>query len=213
MSNILERLGVNVTGEQFRAKNVAAVIVTGQLHAFARAGGRIDVTVSAIGDASSLRGGTLVMTPLNAADGQIYAVAQGSIIAGGVAAEADAARTVQGVPTAGSIPSGAIVEREACMFPKPLVRLDGFLVLQCWRAQVHSTTSASLMRRSSFISKRLIFAFGRIVPDMKFISSAKAVCATSVLCRRVWARGSALRPTGIKADGITSVKTTAAATP
>ncbi len=112
MSNILERLGVNVTGEQFRAKNVAAVIVTGQLHAFARAGGRIDVTVSAIGDASSLRGGTLVMTPLNAADGQIYAVAQGSIIAGGVAAEADAARTVQGVPTAGSIPSGAIVERE-----------------------------------------------------------------------------------------------------
>ena len=112
MSNILERLGVNVTGEQFRAKNVAAVIVTGQLHPFARAGGRIDVTVSAIGDATSLRGGTLVMTPLNAADGQIYAVAQGSIIAGGVAAEGDAARTVQGVPTAGSIPSGAIVERE-----------------------------------------------------------------------------------------------------
>jgi len=112
MSNILERLGVNVTGEQFRAKNVAAVIVTGQLQPFARAGGRMDVTVSAIGDASSLRGGTLVMTPLNAADGQIYAVAQGSIIAGGIVAEGDAAKTVQGVPTAGSIPSGAIVERE-----------------------------------------------------------------------------------------------------
>lgn len=112
MSNILERLGVNVTGEQFRAKNVAAVIVTGELQPFARAGSRIDVTVSAIGDASSLRGGTLVMTPLNAADGQIYAVAQGSIIAGGVAAEGEAARVVQGVPTAGSIPSGAIVERE-----------------------------------------------------------------------------------------------------
>lgn len=112
MSNILERLGVNVTGEQFRAKNVAAVIVTGQLQPFARAGSRIDVTVSAIGDASSLRGGTLVMTPLNAADGQIYAVAQGSIIAGGVVAEGEAAKTVQGVPTAGSIPSGAVVERE-----------------------------------------------------------------------------------------------------
>ncbi len=112
MSNILERLGVNVTGEQFRAKNVAAVIVTGQLQPFARAGSTIDVTVSAIGDASSLRGGTLVMTPLNAADGQIYAVAQGSIIAGGVVAEGDAAKTVQGVPTAGSIPSGGIVERE-----------------------------------------------------------------------------------------------------
>ncbi len=112
MSNILERLGVNVTGEQFRAKNVAAVIVTAELQPFARAGSRIDVTVSAIGDASSLRGGTLVMTPLNAADGQIYAVAQGSIIAGGVAAEGEAARIVQGVPTAGSIPSGATVERE-----------------------------------------------------------------------------------------------------
>lgn len=112
MSNILERLGVNVSGEQFRAKNVAAVIVTGQLRPFSRAGSTIDVTVSAIGDASSLRGGTLVMTPLNAADGQIYAVAQGSIIAGGLAVEGDAAKAVQGVPTAGSIPSGAIVERE-----------------------------------------------------------------------------------------------------
>jgi flagellar P-ring protein FlgI len=112
MSNILERLGVNVSGEQFRAKNVAAVIVTSQLKPFSRAGSKIDVTVSAIGDASSLRGGTLVMTPLNAADGQIYAVAQGSIIAGGLAVEGDASRAVQGVPTAGSIPSGATVERE-----------------------------------------------------------------------------------------------------
>lgn len=112
MSNILERLGVNVSGEQFRAKNVAAVIVTGQLKPFARAGSTIDVTVSAIGDASSLRGGTLIMTPLNAADGQIYAVAQGSIIAGGLVAEGDAAKAVQGVPTSGSVPSGAIVERE-----------------------------------------------------------------------------------------------------
>ncbi|MCK0151708.1 flagellar basal body P-ring protein FlgI [Marivita sp. S6314] len=112
MSNILERLGVNVTGEQFRAKNVAAVIVTSKLPEFARAGSRIDVTVSAIGDASSLRGGTLVMTPLNAADGEIYAVAQGSILAGGAVAEGEAAKSVQGVPTSGSIPSGAYVERE-----------------------------------------------------------------------------------------------------
>lgn len=112
MSNILERLGVNVTGEQFRAKNVAAVIVTAQLPPFARAGGLVDVTVSAIGDASSLLGGTLIMTPLNAADGNVYAVAQGSVIAGGVSAEGDAARVVQGVPTAGTIPSGARVERE-----------------------------------------------------------------------------------------------------
>lgn len=112
MSNILERLGVNVTGEQFRPKNVAAVFVTASLPPFARAGSRIDVTVSAIGDAKSLLGGTLVMTPLNAADGQIYAVAQGSIIAGGASAEGEAGGVVQGVPTSGMIPSGAHVERE-----------------------------------------------------------------------------------------------------
>ncbi len=112
MSNILERLGVNVTGEQFRPKNVAAVLVTAVLPPFARGGGQIDVTVSAIGDAGSLLGGTLVMTPLNAADGQIYAVAQGTIIAGGAVAEGDGATVTQGVPTAGVIPSGARVERE-----------------------------------------------------------------------------------------------------
>ena len=112
LSNILERLGVNVTGEQFRPKNVAAVLVTASLPPFARSGSPIDVTVSAIGDASSLLGGTLIMTPLNAADGDIYAVAQGTIIAGGVAAAGDGASVVQGVPTAGVIPSGAMVERE-----------------------------------------------------------------------------------------------------
>lgn len=112
MTNILERLGVNVTGEQFRPKNVAAVIVTATLPPFSRVGGQIDVTVSAIGDSNSLLGGTLIMTPLNAADGQIYAVAQGAILAGGAAAEGDAAKVVQGVPTSGIIPSGARVERE-----------------------------------------------------------------------------------------------------
>ncbi|WP_240989076.1 flagellar basal body P-ring protein FlgI [Salipiger mangrovisoli] len=112
MQNILERLGVNVTGEQFRPRNVAAVFVTGRLPPFGRAGSQIDVTVSAIGDASSLLGGTLIMTPLNAADGQIYAVAQGTVIAGGADAQGAAARVVQGVPTSGVIPAGARIERE-----------------------------------------------------------------------------------------------------
>ena len=112
MTNLLERLGVNVSGEQFRPQNVAAVLVTATLPPFGRAGGRIDVTVSAIGDADSLLGGTLIMTPLNAADGQIYAVAQGTVIAGGVSAEGEAASIVQGVPTSGSIPAGARIERE-----------------------------------------------------------------------------------------------------
>lgn len=112
MVNVLERLGVNVTGEQFRPQNVAAVIVTATLPPFARQGGQIDITVSAIGDADSLLGGTLVMTPLTAADGEIYAVAQGAVIAGGASADGDAAEVVQGVPTAGVIPAGARVERE-----------------------------------------------------------------------------------------------------
>jgi len=112
MSNILERLGINVSGEQFRPKNVAAVFVTAELPAFARAGGRIDVTVSAIGDAKSLLGGTLIMTPLTAADGQIYAVAQGTVIAGGASAQGNADTVIQGVPTSGVIPSGANVEQE-----------------------------------------------------------------------------------------------------
>lgn len=112
LSNLLERLGVNVQGEQFRPKNVAAVIVTATLGSFARVGNRIDVTVSAIGDAKNLLGGTLVMTPLNAADGEIYAVAQGPILAGGINAEGDGAATQIGVPTSGSIPGGARIERE-----------------------------------------------------------------------------------------------------
>lgn len=110
--NILERLGVNVTGEQFRPRNIAAVLVTAELPPFARAGREIDVTVSAIGDASSLRGGSLIMTPLNAADGRIYAVAQGPVIAGGVGVEGEAGSVTKGVPTGGVIPDGARVERE-----------------------------------------------------------------------------------------------------
>lgn len=112
MSNLLERLGVNVTGEQMRPRNVAAVMVTANLPPFARAGGKIDVTTSAIGDAKSLLGGTLIMTPLNGADGQIYAVAQGAILAGGIQAEGQAASITMGVPTSGVIPGGARIERE-----------------------------------------------------------------------------------------------------
>ncbi len=112
MANVLERLGVNVSGEQLRTRNVAAVFVTAELTPFARTGNRVDLTVSAIGDANSLLGGTLVMTPLKAADGLIYAVGQGTVLAGGVAAEGDAGGVVEGVPTSGRVPSGARVERE-----------------------------------------------------------------------------------------------------
>jgi flagellar P-ring protein FlgI len=110
--NLLERLGVNIEGEDVKAKNVAAVIVTATLPPFARSGSEIDATISAIGDAKSLLGGTLVLTPLLAADGNVYAVAQGTVIAGGFEAEGGAESVTQGVPTSGVIPSGARVEQE-----------------------------------------------------------------------------------------------------
>jgi len=112
LSSLLERLGVNVQGEDFRPRNVAAVVVTATLPPFARAGSQIDVTVSAIGDAGNLLGGTLVMTPLNAGDGQIYAVAQGPVLASGFSAEGAGASVTFGAPTTGSIPQGARIERE-----------------------------------------------------------------------------------------------------
>ena len=109
---LLERLGVNVQGEEFRSRNIAAVLVTASLPPFARAGSSIDIQISTIGDASSLLGGTLIMTPLRAADGQIYAVAQGSILVSGINADGNAASVTSGVPTVASMPGGAKVERE-----------------------------------------------------------------------------------------------------
>ncbi len=153
MSNILERLGVNITGEQFRPKNVAAVFVTGTLPPFSRAGGRIDVTVSAIGDAKSLLGGTLILTPMNAADGQIYAVGQGSIIAGGVAAEGEGASVSQGVPTTGSIPGGARVERE--------IDFD-FSKLETIRLALRTPDFTTAERVETAINK----SYGRVVSRM-----------------------------------------------
>ena len=109
---MLERLGVNIRGQTLRTGNVAAVMVTGNLPAFATQGTRIDVSVSALGDAKNLQGGTLLVTPLLGADGNVYAVAQGSLAIGGFEAEGQAAKVVRGVPTNGRIANGAIIERE-----------------------------------------------------------------------------------------------------
>src|SRR3954452_3483354 len=109
---MLERLGGNVRGAQMRTGNVAAVMVTANLPAFATQGTRIDVTVSALADSKSLQGGTLLVTPLLGADGNVYAVAQGSLAISGFQAEGDAAKIVRGVPTVGRISNGAIIERE-----------------------------------------------------------------------------------------------------
>ena len=109
---MLERLGVNARGQTMQTKNVAAVMVTANLPAFAAQGTRIDVSVSALGDAKSLQGGTLLVTPLSGADGEIYALAQGPVAIGGFVAQGQASTVTRGVPTAGRISNGAIVERE-----------------------------------------------------------------------------------------------------
>lgn len=112
IQSMLDRMGVNVRNQNARTKNVAAVIVTAELPPFSNRGGRIDVTVSSLGDASSLAGGSLVMTPLYGADNQIYAVAQGPVAVSGFQAGGRAETVTQGVPTTGRIPNGALVERE-----------------------------------------------------------------------------------------------------
>jgi flagellar P-ring protein precursor FlgI len=109
---MLERMGVNIRGATIRTGNVAAVMVTGNLPAFGTQGTRMDVTVSALGDAKNLQGGTLLVTPLLGADGNVYAVAQGSVAVAGFAAEGAAASVTRGVPTVGRLPNGAIIERE-----------------------------------------------------------------------------------------------------
>jgi flagellar P-ring protein precursor FlgI len=109
---MLERLGVNTRGENMRTANVAAVMVTANLPAFATQGSRLDVNVSALGDSDSLQGGTLLVTPLLGADGEVYAIAQGSVLINGFSAGGDAASVVSGVPTTGRISSGGLIERE-----------------------------------------------------------------------------------------------------
>lgn len=123
---MLQNLGIAMEGGQARARNVAAVIVTATLPAFVQSGARIDVSVSSLGDATSLQGGTLVMTPLRAPDGDIYAVAQGPVFISGFSAQGQAETLTKGVPTAGRIPNGAIVERQI----EARFNDDGVLTLQ-----------------------------------------------------------------------------------
>ncbi|MBI2566438.1 MAG: flagellar basal body P-ring protein FlgI [Candidatus Schekmanbacteria bacterium] len=146
LMNMLERIGVSIdpaTLRQVRAKNVAAVLVTGQLPPFARVGSRIDVTVSSIGDAQSLQGGTLIQTPLTGPDGQVYALAQGPLSIGGFIGGSQGGggggTTIQkNHPTVGKVPSGATVEREV---PVDLTYADK---LQLILHQEDFTTAARL---------------------------------------------------------------------
>ncbi len=109
---MLDRLGVNARNEDLDTDNVAAVLVTAALPGFARQGSGLDVNISALGDAKSLLGGTLLVTPMVGADGEVYAVAQGPVAIGGFSAQGQAGSVTKGVPTSGRIANGAIVERE-----------------------------------------------------------------------------------------------------
>jgi flagellar P-ring protein precursor FlgI len=119
LANMLERMGATVDPTQIKVKNVAAVIVTADLPPFLKPGDRLDVTVSSLGDAKSLQGGTLLQTPLRGADSQTYAVAQGPVSIGGFSAAAAGAQVTKNHPTVGRIPQGAYVERAVAM---PLVK-------------------------------------------------------------------------------------------
>jgi flagellar P-ring protein precursor FlgI len=126
LQTMLERLGVNIRGARVNTKNTAAVMVTASLSAFAAQGTHVDVSVSALGDAKSLQGGTLLVTPLFGADGEIYALAQGPVAIGGFKAQGEASTVTRGVPTAGRIANGAVVEREVTyqLASAPSVRLS-----------------------------------------------------------------------------------------
>jgi flagellar P-ring protein precursor FlgI len=125
LANMLERMGVSVPGATIRVKDTAAVMITATLPPFAQPGVHLDVTAAAIGDATNLQGGILLLTPLKAADGQVYAVAQGAVVTGGFSAgHAGSSQTVNH-PTVGRVPSGGIVER-----PPPAPPFKGVLHLQ-----------------------------------------------------------------------------------
>ncbi|MFZ4478411.1 MAG: flagellar basal body P-ring protein FlgI [Rhodoferax sp.] len=127
LNNMLVQLGVTIpSGSTMQLKNVAAVMVTATLPPFARPGQTIDITVSSMGNAKSLRGGTLLMTPLKGSDGQVYALAQGNMVVGGVGASANGAKVQVNQLSSGRIPAGAIVERAV---PSPLGN-DGTLILE-----------------------------------------------------------------------------------
>lgn len=125
LSNMLERMGVSVSADDIKVKNIAAVMVTATLPAFVRPGTRMNVTLSSLGDAKSLSGGTLIFTPLKGADGNVYAVAQGPITVGGFSVSTGGDSAIKNHPTVGHISEGAIVERALPydLFQKKLVRI------------------------------------------------------------------------------------------
>ncbi len=144
LTNLLERMGLDVNGTSIQVKNTAAVMVTATLPPYAQPGSRIDATVAAIGDASSVQGGILLMTGLQAPDGQVYAIAQGPAVVGGYTAGGSGNTQVVNHPTVGRLPNGAIVER-----PSPSVKIAGDV-----RLQLRQADFTTAMRIAEALNKR-----------------------------------------------------------
>lgn len=139
VANMLKEFGVSISSSQLKTKNVAAVMVTSQLPPFVREGDTIDITVSSMGDAKSIQGGTLLQTPLRAANGQVYAVGQGAVSTGGFTASGGGSTRQKNFPTVGTTPNGAIVEREV----ESELGSDGSLSLSLSRADFTTASRIS----------------------------------------------------------------------
>ena len=171
LSNLLRKMGVNVPPGGFRVNNIAAVMVTATLPPFSTPGSRIDVTVSSIGDADTLQGGTLVLTPLKAADGEVYAVAQGPLSIGGFSAGRGGSSVQVNHPTVGRIPEGALIERAA-----PSVEPDPAGV----RLQLRRPDFVT----ASHVAAALNRSFPNAVANPSTPPSSRCVCPTPTGCGR-----------------------------
>ena len=180
LKSTLARLGVIVPEEiNPQLQNVAAVLVHAELPAFAKAGQTIDVTVSSIGNAASLRGGSLLMTPLKGADGEVYALAQGNLVVGGFGAEgADGSSVVVNIPSSGRIPNGAIVEKEVF---SPFVNNDSGLTLNLNRSDFTTAMNMAAVINETFGTDTALAVDGTSVKVMGPQDYAQKVGFISVL--------------------------------
>ncbi len=172
LTAMLERLGVNVRDQNLNTGNVAAVMVTSTLPPFTNQGSRIDVNVSTMGDAKSLQGGTLLVTPLMGGDSEVYAVAQGPVTVSGFTASGDAGSVTQNIPTAGRVPNGAIVEKEIGfdLASMPSVRLGlrnpDFTTARRIAATINQNYGAKIAEVENNASVKLTPAAGKSMVDL-----------------------------------------------
>ncbi len=182
LANMLQRMGIRVPPEAVKVKNVAAVMVTAQLPAFARQGQNLDVQVASIGDAKSLQGGTLLLTPLHGPDGQVYVLAQGAVSVGGFSfGGASGGRVQQNHPTVGMVPNGGTVEREvrSSFGQKDIFRLvlhqEDFTTAQRAVKALNSRLGPGVARSIDGRTLELVVPSGFEGRQAEFLAAAEAV--------------------------------------